>query len=100
MNSYQSLFGKEKPRRCMIVSVIDLKSTRKTRSTKVAISKQTSVKPLGGRVLVKIKDAEEKTEGGILLPATAQTKPKGGEVVVVGDGKSVGKSKVDIGVSL
>ncbi|TKY54394.1 20 kDa chaperonin [Spatholobus suberectus] len=64
----------------------------------VVAPKHTSVKPLGDRVLVKIKDAEEKTEGGILLPATAQSKPQGGEVVAVGEGKSVGKSKVDISV--
>ncbi|KAI4344638.1 hypothetical protein L6164_011841 [Bauhinia variegata] len=60
--------------------------------------KYTSIKPLGDRVLVKIKEAEEKTEGGILLPTTAQTKPQGGEVVAVGEGKTIGKSKVDISV--
>ncbi|KAF2287085.1 hypothetical protein GH714_038065 [Hevea brasiliensis] len=41
--------------------------------------KYTSIKPLGDRVLVKIKVAEEKTDGGILLPTSAQTKPQGGE---------------------
>lgn len=56
----------------------------------------TSVKPLGDRVLVKIKDVEEKTEGGILLPATAQSKPQGGEVVAVGEGKD----KVGISVKV
>ncbi|XP_020227532.1 20 kDa chaperonin, chloroplastic isoform X2 [Cajanus cajan] len=64
----------------------------------VVAPKHTSVKPLGDRVLVKIKDAEEKTEGGILLPTTAQSKPQAGEVVSVGDGKSIGNSKVDIDV--
>lgn len=54
----------------------------------VVAPKHTSVKPLGDRVLVKIKDVEEKTEGGILLPATAQSKPQGGEVVAVGEGKN------------
>lgn len=60
----------------------------------------TSVKPLGDRVLVKLKNAEEKTDGGILLPSSAQTKPQGGEVVAVGEGKTVGKSKVDIAVKV
>lgn len=60
----------------------------------------TSIKPLGDRVLLKIKEAEEKTEGGILLPTTAQTKPQGGEVVAVGEGKTVGKSKVNISVKV
>lgn len=64
----------------------------------VVTPKHTTVKPLGDRVLVKIKDAEEKTQGGILLPSTAQSKPQGGEVVAVGDGKTVGKNKVDISV--
>lgn len=64
----------------------------------VVAPKYTSIKPLGDRVLVKINEAEEKTEGGILLPTTAQTKPQGGEVVAVGEGKTIGKSKVDISV--
>ncbi|XP_054807320.1 LOW QUALITY PROTEIN: 20 kDa chaperonin, chloroplastic-like [Prosopis cineraria] len=64
----------------------------------VVAPKYTSIKPLGDRVLVKIKDSEEKTDGGILLPTTAQTKPQGGEVVAIGEGKTVGKSKVDIAV--
>ncbi|KAL0337199.1 UNVERIFIED_CONTAM: chaperonin, chloroplastic [Sesamum calycinum] len=41
------------------------------------------LKPLGDRVLVKIKTAEEKTSGGILLPTTAQSKPQAGEILVV-----------------
>ncbi|KAK7347896.1 hypothetical protein VNO80_22438 [Phaseolus coccineus] len=64
----------------------------------VVAPKHTTVRPLGDRVLVKIKDAEEQTEGGILLPATAQSKPQGGEVVAVGEGKSVGKNKVNVSV--
>jgi chaperonin GroES len=64
----------------------------------VVTPKHTTVKPLGDRVLVKIKDAEEKTVGGIILPSTAQSKPQGGEVVAVGEGKTVGKSKVEISV--
>ncbi|XP_057967451.1 20 kDa chaperonin, chloroplastic [Malania oleifera] len=64
----------------------------------VVAPKYTSIKPLGDRVLVKIKIAEEKTSGGILLPTTAQTKPQGGEIVAVGEGRTIGKNKVDIGV--
>ncbi|KAL6974637.1 20 kDa chaperonin, chloroplastic [Sarracenia purpurea var. burkii] len=60
--------------------------------------KYTTLKPLGDRVLVKIKTAEEKTVGGILLPTSAQSKPQGGEVVAIGEGKTIGKSKVDISV--
>ena len=43
------------------------------------------VKPLGKRVLIKrIKAAQSK--GGILLPESAQEKPKIGDVVAVGPG--------------
>lgn len=60
----------------------------------------TSLKPLGDRVLVKIKTAEEKTSGGILLPTTAQSKPQAGEIVAVGEGRAIGKNKVDISVKV
>lgn len=43
------------------------------------------IKPLNNRVLVKRFKAK-KTQGGILLPETAQEKPKEGEVVAVGPG--------------
>ena len=45
------------------------------------------IKPLGDRILVKRLDAEEKTAGGIILPDSAQEKPKEGRVVAVGSGK-------------
>ncbi len=43
-------------------------------------------KPLGNRVLVKRSEAEM-TKGGILLPDSAQEKPKQGDVLAVGPGK-------------
>lgn len=45
------------------------------------------VKPLGKRVLVKRFKATA-TKGGILLPDSAQEKPKEGQVIAVGPGKS------------
>nr|VDD33084.1 unnamed protein product [Brassica oleracea] len=68
------------------------------RAASVVAPKYTSIKPLGDRVLVKIKEAEEKTMGGILLPSTAHSKPQGGEVVAVGEGRTIGKTKIDIDV--
>jgi len=68
------------------------------KAASVVAPKYTSIKPLGDRVLVKIKEAEEKTLGGILLPSTAQSKPQGGEVVAVGEGRTIGKNKIDITV--
>lgn len=47
---------------------------------------QKNIKPLGNRVLVK-RSEMKMTKGGILLPETAQEKPRQGEVVAVGPGK-------------
>lgn len=49
------------------------------------MSKQ--IKPLGNRLVVKRLIAQA-TKGGILLPETAQEKPKQGTVVAVGPGKT------------
>lgn len=49
---------------------------------------------------MKIKTAEEKTVGGILLPTTAQSKPQGGEVVAVGEGRTIGNTKVEISLKV
>jgi chaperonin GroES len=43
-------------------------------------------KPLGNRILVKRLKAQT-TKGGILLPDSAQEKPRQGEVVAIGPGK-------------
>ena len=45
------------------------------------------VKPLGNRLVVKRSEAEV-SKGGILLPDSAQEKPKRGEVLAVGPGKT------------
>ncbi len=46
-----------------------------------------NVQPLGNRVLVKRAEAKT-TKGGILLPDSAQEKPRQGQVIAVGPGKS------------
>lgn len=46
----------------------------------------TNIKPLGNRVLVKRAEAQT-TKGGILLPDSAQEKPREGTVLAVGPGK-------------
>jgi chaperonin GroES len=43
--------------------------------------------PLGEKVIVKRLEAEEVTLGGIVLPDTAQDKPRQGRVLSVGDGR-------------
>lgn len=47
----------------------------------------TQFKPLGNRVLVQ-RSKMKTTKGGILLPDTAQEKPKEGKVLAVGPGKA------------
>lgn len=46
----------------------------------------TKIKPLGNRVLIK-RSKPQATKGGILLPDSAQEKPKEGIVEAVGPGK-------------
>ena len=46
-----------------------------------------NIKPLGDKVIVKRVDAEEVTAGGIVLPDSAQEKPKRGTVQSVGNGR-------------
>ncbi|GJS87765.1 20 kDa chaperonin, chloroplastic [Tanacetum coccineum] len=64
------------------------------------VANYTSLKPLGDRVLTKIKVAKEKSIGGVLLPSTSQTKLQDDEVVVVGEGRTIGDKKIDIGVNV
>ena len=45
------------------------------------------LKPLGDKIIVKPKEAKEKTAGGIYVPDTAKKKSTEGEVVAVGRGK-------------
>lgn len=51
------------------------------------------IKPLGNRVLVK-RSKSTTSKGGILLPDSAQEKPKQGAVVAVGPGKMDENGKI------
>jgi len=51
------------------------------------------LKPLGNRILVQRSEAKT-TKGGIILPDSAQEKPKQGKVVAVGPGKADDKGRV------
>jgi chaperonin GroES len=44
------------------------------------------IRPLYDNVLVKRKDEETVTAGGIVLPGSAKEKPNQGEVIAVGNG--------------
>lgn len=54
-----------------------------------------TIKPLGNRVLIKRSKAVQ-SKGGILLPDSAQEKPKEGTVVAVGPGKVTEEGKREI----
>jgi chaperonin GroES len=45
------------------------------------------LKPLGDRVLVERLEAEQVTEGGLVLPDSAKEKPREGKVIALGEGR-------------
>lgn len=45
-----------------------------------------NIKPLADRVVIKPAVAEEKSQGGIIIPDTAKEKPLKGKVIAVGKG--------------
>ena len=45
------------------------------------------IRPLHDRVVVRRKEEETKTAGGIVLPGNAAEKPSQGEVLAVGEGR-------------
>ena len=44
------------------------------------------IKPLGDRVVIKRVEAEEKTQGGLILTSAAKEQPQVAQVVAVGPG--------------
>lgn len=58
-----------------------------------------SLKPLGDRVVVQAKEADDKTDSGLYIPDSAKEKPQKGTVVSVGPGRTENGSKIDMTVS-
>ena len=52
-----------------------------------------AIRPLDDRVVVEPLEAEEKTQGGIVLPDSAKEKPTKGKVISVGEGKLLDSGK-------
>ncbi len=52
------------------------------------------IRPLHDRVLIKRLEDERTTPGGIVIPDTAAEKPIKGEVVAVGQGKTLDNGEV------
>ena len=47
------------------------------------------IRPLQDRIVVRRVQEEEKTKGGIIIPDSAKEKPIEGEVIAVGNGKTL-----------
>jgi len=58
----------------------------------------TSIKPLGDRVVVQPKPADEKTESGLYIPDSAKEKPQKGTVKSVGPGRVENGTQIDMTV--
>ena len=56
--------------------------------------------PLSDRVVLKQKEAEEKTASGIILSGQAKEKPQQAEVIAVGPGGLVDGEKVEMNVKV
>ena len=54
------------------------------------------IKPLGSRVLIKMKEGEETTKSGIILAGAAQEKPQIAEVIEVGPGEVIDGKKEEM----
>ena len=53
-----------------------------------------NIRPLQDRVVLKRDDPQQRSPGGILVPANAGEKPTEGRVVAVGQGKALANGKV------
>ena len=57
-----------------------------------------SIRPLGDRVLVKLKKQEEITSSGIILPDTVDKEKKAeGEIIALGNGEKLAKLGLQVG---
>jgi len=56
-----------------------------------------NLKPINDRIVIKPLPAEDKTQGGIIIPDTAKEKPQQGEVVAVGPGKDDQQMTLQVG---
>lgn len=58
------------------------------------------LKPLGDRVVLKVKEVETKTASGIFIPDTSKEKPLIATVVAVGTGVVIDGKKVELDVKV
>ena len=58
------------------------------------------LRPLGDKVVLQFKQAEEISKGGLFLAASAQEKPQVAQIVAVGPGGTVDGKEVKMEVSV
>ncbi|NTW70891.1 MAG: co-chaperone GroES [Eubacteriaceae bacterium] len=58
------------------------------------------LKPLGDRVVLKVREEEATTASGIVLPGSAKEKPQQAEVIAVGSGEVVDGNKIPLEVKV
>ena len=58
------------------------------------------IRPLGDRVVIKKVEAQEKTQGGLILTSSAKEQPQVAEVVAVGPGGLVDGKEVTMTVKV
>jgi len=56
--------------------------------------KATDLKPMGDRIVIRPKDQDQVTTGGIFLPDSAKERPQKGEVVAIGPGRILNNGKL------
>lgn len=59
-----------------------------------------NIKPLADRVVIKMVEAEETTQSGIILAGTAKEKPQIAEVVAVGPGGVVDGKEIKMELAI
>ncbi|MGY3765638.1 co-chaperone GroES [Vagococcus vulneris] len=47
------------------------------------------LKPLGDRIIISVTEEEEQTASGFVLPSASKEKSQTGEVIAVGDGRTL-----------
>ena len=48
-----------------------------------------NIRPLGDKIVIKVVEDTEQTSGGIFIPDSAKEKPQKGEVIAVGEGRTL-----------
>ncbi|RAI15140.1 MAG: co-chaperone GroES [Candidatus Melainabacteria bacterium] len=60
-----------------------------------------SIRPLGDKIVIKVIEDNEQTQGGIFIPDNAKEKPQKGEVISVGEGRTLDSGeKEPVGVKV